>query len=223
MTHTEQIIQIRDAYLSGSITFDDAVRQLTEMPCSWKTKEWAERRAQKLEDKCCVCGATDNLQIQHTKHPRKLFDIRRAYIDKMLPDISIVVNNKHGKDINKIADKDKVERDMCPTCGVISVRFVPSQKIWKCSKNHEFEAPKRGAYYPKAKTTDPNKAKGGLFWKYVWDVVRNEYQDDINRYSLTEYANDSIEYIAMTHVKTCCKRCAFIEDKRAGLIRWKPK
>lgn len=226
MTHTEQIIQIRDAYLSGSITFDDAVRQLTEMPCSWKTKEWAERRAQKLEDKCCVCGATDKLQIQHTRHPRKIFQIRKEYVKNKMPEFEKVLERRHSKEMMKMLKSDRQERDMCPICGSVSVRYVPSENIWKCAnKNntHEFEKPFRGYYYPKARTTDPEKALGGIFWKHVWELIRTEYQKDIDAYTITEYTNDSIEYIAMTHVKTCCKRCAFLEDKRAGLIRWKSK
>jgi len=214
------MLEIQERYMSGGITFDEAIALLTSMPLSWRTKEWAERRAHKLDDKCSVCGTTEKLQIQHLKHPRKIFQIRKDYIKNKLPEFEKVLVERHSKDMLKMLNSDRQERDMCPVCSSLSARFVPSQNIWKCINRHEFEKPKRGYYYPKARTTDPEKAYGGIFWKFVWELVRTDYQQDINQYTLTEYINDSIEYMAMDHVKTCCKRCAFIEDKKAGLIGW---
>lgn len=70
-------MEIKRKLLSGEISTKDAIAILTKSKTkAWQTKEWKEKRAQKIGKVCETCGS-DNppLVLQHKWHPPSINSI----------------------------------------------------------------------------------------------------------------------------------------------------
>ena len=91
-------IELRDKLVSGEIGIKFAQEQywkdFEEGKKSWHTKDWKERRAKSIKDKCQICNSKEILTMQHLSHPRKyseyLTEIRRAYAKDYINTNSII-------------------------------------------------------------------------------------------------------------------------------------
>lgn len=85
LTYNERI-ELRDKLASGEIEIAFAQerywKDFKEGQKSWQTKDWKERRAKVIKDKCQICSSKDTLTLQHLSHPKKysdyLTEIRRV-------------------------------------------------------------------------------------------------------------------------------------------------
>jgi hypothetical protein len=86
LTYNERI-ELRDKLANDEIGIEFALTQywknFKEGQKSWYTKDWKERRAKFIKDKCQICNGKETLTLQHFSHPRKyseyLAEIKRSY------------------------------------------------------------------------------------------------------------------------------------------------
>ncbi len=102
MLNYKELLDLRDKLLHNEVGIEEAMQKLwgsrKEGQRSWHTKDWKERRANIIKDKCQICNSTEKLTLQHLVHPRKYVDFLRE------------LTNKYTKDyINTSADIDKAE------------------------------------------------------------------------------------------------------------------
>ena len=71
LTYNERI-ELREKLINGEISLELAKEQYwkdyKEGQRSWHTKDWKERRAKFLKEKCEICDSTVTLTIQHLSH-----------------------------------------------------------------------------------------------------------------------------------------------------------
>jgi hypothetical protein len=81
LTYNE-LIQLRDKLANGEIGLEFAKAQywndFEEGQRSWYTKDWKERRAKFIKDKCEICSSKETLTLQHLSHPRKYFEYKQT-------------------------------------------------------------------------------------------------------------------------------------------------
>src|SRR5690242_5708512 len=86
LTYIERI-ELRDKLVNGEIEIEFAKTKywndFKEGQQSWYTKDWKERRAKFLKDKCEICSSKEMLTLQHLSHPKKyseyLTEVTREY------------------------------------------------------------------------------------------------------------------------------------------------
>ena len=75
LTHNE-LIELREKLANGEIALEGAKElywnDFEEGKRAWHTKDWKERRAEIIKDKCEICGSKETLTLQHLSHPKNI-------------------------------------------------------------------------------------------------------------------------------------------------------
>ncbi|MEO6670767.1 MAG: hypothetical protein ABIN36_14900 [Ferruginibacter sp.] len=238
LTYTERI-ELRDKLVSGEIGIEFAQEQywkvFQEGKKSWHTKDWKERRAKWIKDKCEICNSQETLTLQHRSHPRKyseyLTEIRRAYAEDYIKTNSEVDKSEFRNHILK--DYDYAPTPLCPNCKSRNpntrVRKIPQCRCSVCK--HEFDAPVYKSVDQLIsiflENQDAIEARDKCFiskkWKnehnlssvrYWFQRERAVTKDDatIEKEAFLLYLNDDIKYLSFEDTITACKRCASSYD-----------
>jgi hypothetical protein len=221
----EEYLAIIERFKHGLINYKEAFEELKALPKAWTTKHWQDLRKKHLKDSCENCGTSEGIMvIQHTKQPTKFTFLFHRIMDSYVAYEAIKLAAEQSisdEDITKHLEETAQVRESCPVCGLVSVRLNKKENIYICSKQHRFEKPNALTYYSKARTTDVEAAKASTksFLSYITTskMVREkkqQYDLEVGRQALLISINEGLEYRNFKHIKTCCKRCAAIEDSK---------
>lgn len=209
---------------AGTITWPQALTQVTALPSPWTTAEWKQRRDELLGTTCTVCTTTDGpFVLQHLTHCASFKEVcyevkaefRERLWETVIPQVTDELVAEH------IGEGEK--RNTCPTCGSISLRerktMYPPFLCQKCEKDRHpapfFETPVVARYYIRQKTTDRKQALAMAreFLTSVAMVAELRRHDDAIQHEATlRSLRQSITYRSLQHTATYCKKCAFKED-----------
>ncbi|MEY8022117.1 hypothetical protein AB8P51_14860 [Muriicola sp. SD30] len=232
----KELIALRDKLANDEVGLEFAKAQywndLKEGQRSWHTKDWKERRAKIIKDKCEICSSKETLTIQHLSHPRKyseyLREITREYAKDYMntnPEI-----DKYEFINYILKNYDYVPIALCPNCKGKNpsqrVRKIPKYRCADCK--HEFdEAIYRSAfelisifyededaYEVRDKcfvSKDKYKNKHNLSNVRYWlqrERAKNKDAVTIEKEAFLLYLNDNIKYLSFEDTITACKKCA---------------
>lgn len=238
LTYNERI-ELRDKLANGEIEIELALavywKDFKEGQKSWQTKDWKERRAKYIKDKCQICSSKESLTLQHLSHPRKyseyLTEVRRAnakdYIDAN-PGIDKTEFSSHIREKYEYAPVP-----FCPNCKWSNpyerVRKSPKYRCLGCK--HEFDIP---VYIPLdelisifCKNEDALEVRDKCFISKQWGNAHNlsgvrywmqreqaNSRDTpaIEKEAFLLYLNDDIRYLSFEDTITACRRCAYKFD-----------
>jgi hypothetical protein len=217
--------ELRLAFQAGSLTWQQVFGYLNHpsFPVPWQTREWKERRLQVLGKFCAVCGDSSGiLTIYHLRLPRSFYELCEDAMLKYLPDY-FANNAIDFMPLVAAYEAGLKDRDSCPKCGSVNVRFYPTLNVWKCHGrlrrrvcgNNGFQ-PKIIKYSPVTFEQLKNRAAYDLLAKF-----RREYRNVYSHEALAMSFLEHDRYMEMRpeDVVTLCKSCAF--KKRLPLIQTK--
>lgn len=221
----EKYLEIKSLLINDSITYGEAFVRIKNLSKPWHTKHWEQMRQKHLKDKCENCGTSESpLVIQHTKQPTEFNVLRNKIRDKYI-DYEKIKEEVIKNDITEWVVKDYLEqnstiRGTCPECGTIIIRKNNKKNIFICSKKHVFDTPIDILYYTASRTQDLVKATESAI-KCISSMIISEkmrklnskYDLQIGKEALLLSIEEGIEYRLFKNIKTCCKRCAAVEDK----------
>jgi len=220
----EEYLEIRLLLINGSIDYKEAFERIKKLPKAWTTKHWKELREKHLKDKCENCGSSEQpLVIQHTKHPAAFSNhydkLMSNYVDYEMIKNEAVKKYSNKSVIDKYLKTNSIVKDSCPICGIITVRKNMRLNLYTCQKNHTFDKPLRATYYTKTRTTDIEKARSSAISYLTYLEVsktikelRETHDLEVGKAALLLSFEEGMEYRLFKNIKTCCKRCAAIED-----------
>jgi hypothetical protein len=196
--------------LSNEIDWREALKIITTLDKSWKSKEWKEKRKEKLASHCEKCNSTTPpLVLQHTWHPKPISELFFKAREDYLPQWMLW---KQSHPISVDASSLIPDADGCPTCGSTTIRFRKRAKTWICaSKSHGitcgnvFEAPVRVISNEAIKKLE----------KIAYKKTQEEFDDEygIGKKVTAIAIEQHLRYTSLKDTKTLCKKCAFVEDK----------
>ena len=203
---------------------------------SWNTKDWKERRALIIKDKCEICSSKEILTLQHLAHPRKYTDyaseIARAYTMEYIntnPEI------ERGELINFIQHNyTYFPIPLCPNCKSRrpNARMTKSPTFLCTSCRHEFDDAVHwtlnellSLFYENEEAIE---VRDKCFvsndkWKNHHNLSNIRYwmqreraqklnKETIDKESLLHSINDVIKYLSFEDTITACKKCASYFD-----------
>lgn len=221
----EKYLEIKALLISDSITFREAFDRIKKLSKPWTTKHWKQMREEHLQDKCENCGSAEPpLVIQHTKHPTEYSvlykKVSEKYIDYEAIREEVIKSDITENKIKTYLKQNSIIRGSCPECGTINIRKNNKKNIYICSKNHTFGTPVDILYYTESRTSDLEKATDSAIRKINSKIISTKmselnikYELQISKEALLIGFEEGIEYRLFKNIKTCCKRCAAIEDK----------
>lgn len=120
-------LEIKEELLSGKLSGEKAIELLSKNGKAWQTKEWKQRRAEKIGHACENCGSTNPpLVLQHKWHPpsiKQIFD-------------EIQQENGYEEWIKKNTRIGNIEKeDVCPKCGSDAIRYKEDKGKYICVSN----------------------------------------------------------------------------------------
>lgn len=239
LTYTE-LIALRDKLANGEIGFESAQaeywKDFKEGQKSWNTKDWKERRAKIIKNKCEICSSAETLTLQHRSHPRKYVDYVREVTRKYTEDY-INANPKLDKAIFTkyiLAHYDHVAVALCPKCSYNNpyqrVRKLPEYRCLNCK--HEFDEPlyktadelisifldnedamivRDKCFISKDKWKNYHNLSNIKYW-LLRNQAKNNDAEMIGKEALLQYLDDCIGYLSFKDTLTACKKCAFNYD-----------
>ncbi|MDU8886307.1 hypothetical protein RXV94_09060 [Yeosuana sp. MJ-SS3] len=234
------IITLRDKLANGEIDLESAQAQywkdFKEEQRSWHTKDWKERKAKIIKDKCEICGSKETLTLQHRSHPKSyseyLREIKRSYTNEYIENNSEIDKSKFRDHI--LENYDYMPTPLCPSCmgknPNIRVSKIPRYRCGDCK--HEFdEAVYRSAiemisifyededayevrdkcFVSKDKWENIHNLSNVRYW-YQRQQAINKDAEKIGKEAFLLYLNDTIKYLSFEDTITACKKCAFNYD-----------
>jgi len=217
MTEYEKICL---SYFAGKVTFEKAMGQIVNLPRPWTTKEWKKKRAILLKLTCENCGTTEQLQIQHFKHPREFSVIQREIIAELNKDKYDNIELNSVGFTSYLRSFIKTEK-ACPNCLVKSTKYNKCPKC-KCTIEKDFKV----EYYriPGFKNLSINteldaeriKVVRNFYIEKTSAELRSElwlnHKDVIRKTAFERHYSENIRYLSLVDTKTACKSCSSKED-----------
>ncbi len=235
LTYAE-LIELRDKLASNKIDVLLAktlyFNGFTEGQRSWQTKDWKERRAKIIKDKCQICRSSETLTLQHQSHPKKYTDYEKEVATTYTQNF---INNNSNIDsvelYHYIQEKyDYFPIPLCPHCKSRN----PNKRLRKvsqylctgcrCEFDHVvhlsvndiielfFRDNSVLEVHDKCFVTKDNwKNKHNLSNISYWmkrDEAKNINKTAIEREAFLNYLQDSIKYLSFEDTITACKKCA---------------
>lgn len=239
LTYNE-LTELRDKLLSGEIGLERAKEILwgnfKEGQRSWHTKDWKERRAQFIKDKCEICSSKEILTIQHLSHPKKYTDytteLARVKTKEFIIEYPEIQKSELTNYIND--NYTYVPIPLCPNCNARKPNErsskIPKYLCTKC--RHEFDNPihrtaeelismffqNEGALEVIDKCFIINhkwQNKYNLSNIRYWiqrDKVKKSNLEAIEKEAFLLYLNDNVKYLSFEGTITSCKKCACYFD-----------
>lgn len=219
---------IRAKFEAGEISWEEVFRQIALAPKPWESAEWKRRRAEVLKDKCETCGTSaPPLYVQHHWHPStfaELCDVAKEILrDEFKRSHPYDPPVLSPFDPSLAPPQERTERDCCPRCDSVNIRFYKTFAKWHCN------ARRCGAYFE-----SPGRRMYQRFDEDEW-VERSRYRharplrehDKQWQRNFVQSCHEQIcsvatelsflehdRYVEMRpeDVRTLCKKCAFRED-----------
>lgn len=231
----EELQVIETALRNGEVSARQAADSIHEFRSAygapWQRREWKEERVRIIGTRCEKCGNTSGpFVLQHTRPMHTIGD----HLISLLRDHPVVLKRRTSFEKTKASiesSEEPQERPCCPKCGSTSVYFRPSIGTWRCGAHlpgrpeycrcgHEFAKPSvKMALTPEQKRRMAKK-KDAAFTRRM--LTKDEIWQLVGREAVLAWLEEYRVYLSFEHTKTCCKRCAFIEDLEAGLIESRP-
>ena len=223
---------------------DKKERQSKYQP--WETKEWKERRAKILKDACECCGSTENLMIQHGWKPesyKELWNKSKILIESQGHHYSSMKNTElvhvdspscprcHSSSIRKLKSgkfkccnsKLKIVTEFFKDRSLPNVTKII--KVGEEGPSFSHETPEKFIFLRKEKCNKEfdtpimihrleNMTEFGKRKKKINEEITKLIKHDATK----EWVTQTIDYHNLKNVKTYCKNCAFLEDKKLGFI-----
>lgn len=241
LTYNERI-ELREKLTNGEISIKLAKelywKDYKEGQRSWHTKDWKERRAKILKEKCEICDSTDNLTIQHLSHPKKYSDYEREITRKHTQ-----IFKENNFDINKSEFNKHIEKNydyiavpLCPNCGDNRpnkrLRKLPQYRCAVCQ--HEFDEPiyksleelitifytngealdvRDKCFVSKDKWKNNHNLSNIKYW-FQREMAKTKDEEIIGKEAFLFYLTDDIKYLSFEDTITACRRCASNYDLR---------
>ena len=230
--------QIKELFFAGQLTWSEALNRVARLPKPWATAEWAKKRESLIREACEKCGsARGPLVLQHLWQPptfRELCEIAKrvlqAEYEKQHP---YAPPEATPFDPTQIPPRPAQQRDACPRCGSVNIRFNKKTALWHCNYvghylgSHRrgicgevFEQPEKIQYSRWTEIEWLERARHRHeeypVWhrqQWEWNFTK-EWYDRIGAEAtkLSFLANERYMAMAPGDVATYCKRCAFLED-----------
>jgi ribosomal protein L37AE/L43A len=243
LTYNERL-ELRDKLVSGEIEIEFAQEQywkdFKEGKKSWYTKDWKERRAKLIKDKCQICNSKDTLTLQHLSHPGKyaeyLTEVRRAHTEEYIKTNPELDKTEFRNHILK--HYDYTPTPLCPNCKSSNpsrrVRKLPQYRCTECKQ--EFDEPvyrtvvelisifvenedaleTRDKCFTSKKWKNNHNLSSVRYWLQRERAVSKDTAT-IQKEAFLLYLNDDIKYLSFEDTITACKRCASSYDLH-GLV-----
>jgi hypothetical protein len=235
LTYNERI-ELREKLANGEISLEFAKelywKDYKEGQRSWHTRDWKERRAKILKEKCEICDSTDTLTIQHLSHPQKYSDYEREITRKYTQ-----IFKETNSDIDKsqlknhiVKNYDYIAVPLCPNCGDNRpnkrVRKLPQYRCAVCK--HEFDKPiyksldelitifykdeealdiRDKCFVSKDKWKNNHNLSNIKYW-FQREKAKTKDEEIIGKEAFLLYLTDDIKYLSFEDTITACKRCA---------------
>ena len=235
LTYNERI-ELREKLTNGEISLKLAKelywKDYIEGQRSWHTKDWKERRAKILKEKCEICDSTDTLTIQHRSHPKKYSDYEREITRKYTQ-----IFKETNSDIDKSEFKKHIEKNydyiavpLCTNCGDNRpnkrVKKLPQYRCVECQ--HEFDEPiyksleelftffytdeeafavRDKCFVSKDKWKNNHNLPNIKYW-FQREKAKTKDEEIIGKEAFLLYLTDDIKYLSFADTITACRRCA---------------
>ena len=192
----------------------DILSNLTWRP--WQYSEWKELRDKKIQSACETCGETEDLILQHTRQPQKTKDIVFALVGKQF-EAFLAYAEEHKNEIELPIPENVEKVPVCPKCGSSRVRHRLRKDNYVCEKTrnyvickHEFTIPDYGMDERVIKQAEKDRRS----------LLRDRYckEQGIYQQAAEIALEEIVSYLEMNHVKTLCRKCAFIEDRTTQVL-----
>lgn len=241
LTYYERI-ELKEKLTNGKISLELAMKlywkDYSEGQRSWHSKDWKERRAKILKEKCEICDSTDTLTIQHNSHPKKYSEYEREITRKYTQ-----IFKETNFDIDKsefktyiIKNYDYIAVPLCRNCGdnrpTKRVRKLPKYRCSIC--NDEFDEPiyksfeelitiflnneeaidvRDKCFISKNKWNNNQNLSNIKYW-FQRERAKSINEEIIKKEAFLLYITDDIKYLSFADTITACKRCASNYDLR---------
>lgn len=239
LTYNE-LIELREKLYNGIISLDLAKelcwKDYKEGKRSWHTKDWRERSAKILKEKCEICNSTDTLTIQHLSHSKKYSEYQREVTRKytrVFMESNFTID-KHDFREHIISRYNYVPVPLCPNCGDNRpnkrVRKLPQYRCAECQ--YEFDEPiyksldeliaifieneealdvRDKCFVSKDKWKNEHNISNIKYW-FQREIAKNKYEEEIGKEAFLLYLDDQIKYLSFEDTITACKRCSYNYD-----------
>lgn len=235
-----QLIELRIKLFNGIIELEQAKAEywgnLKKGQRSWHTKDWKERRAKIIKEKCEVCNGKEILTIQHLSHPKKyseyIKETTRKYAKEYIEANLFIEKSVLSNYILKKYDYCPIP--LCPKCKSRNpnrrTRKTPQYLCIEC--RNEFENPNSKSidelleiFY---KNEDRIEVRDKCFiskdkWKNKLNLsnikywlqrenAQNKDTEKIEKEAFLLYLYDNIKYLSFEDTITACRKCASYFD-----------
>jgi hypothetical protein len=235
-----ELIELRKKLANGGITLEHAEelfwKDYKKGNRSWHTKDWKERRAIVINDKCEICGSKETLTIQHLSHPPKPFeykkDVTTQYTKSFIhsnPDVDRYEFSEHIKNIYEY-----VPVPLCPNC---ESRY-PNERTRKnprylCTEcRHEFDETihksvdellstffeneeaaevRDKCFISKDQYRNKRHLSNAKYW-LLREKAKTNNTEEIEKVAFLLYLDDNIKYLSFEDAITTCRKCAYYFD-----------
>lgn len=235
LTYKERI-ELKGKLDNGEISLELAKelywKDYKEGQRSWHTKDWRERRAKILKEKCEICGSTDTLTIQHLSHPKKYSDYEREITRKYTQIFKETNSDLDKSEFKKhiVKNYDYIAVPLCPNCGDNRpnkrVRKLPQYRCAVCK--HEFDEPiyksleelitifytdeealdvRDKCFVSKDKWKNNHNLSNIKYW-FQREKAKTKDEEIIGKEAFLLYLADDIKYLSFEDTITACRRCA---------------
>jgi len=235
LTHNEHI-ELREKLANGEIALEQAKElywnDYKEGKRAWHTKDWKERRAKVIKDKCETCGSRETLTLQHRSHPKKYSEYERDITKKyaqLLDSNDIVDKSEFSEHVVK--NYDYVPISLCPNCENRypnkRARKTPQYLCTEC--RHEFDEPvcktidnlistfyengeaRDKCFVSKDKWRNQHNLSQIKYW-FQRERTKAENIEIIGKEAFLLYLEANIKYLSFEDTMTACRKCAFSYD-----------
>ncbi|MCD2425499.1 hypothetical protein LQ567_22130 [Niabella pedocola] len=230
------LIELRSKLASGEINLELAKAQcwndFKEGQRSWYTKDWKERRAEFIKDKCEICSGKETLTLQHLSHPKRyseyLIEITRTYAKDYIGSNPQIDKSDFNNYV--LRNYDYLPIPLCPNCKSRNpnkrIRKVPQYLCTEC--RYEFDNPDYKAieelisafyedkeaievrdkcFVSKGKWRNKHNLSNIRYWLQR-ERAKNKNTEAIEKEAFLLYLNDNIKYLSFEDTITACKKCA---------------
>ena len=176
----------------------------------WSTKNWKQKRKDKIGNSCAVCGEQEGIMVlQHTRQPRKPETLIKEYEKTYREQI---INWLNSEPIFIDTSAYSKDADACPKCNSQVVKYRAKKQAWVClgvenkkQCGHVFSQPVKAV----SKWIMRDLEKETIKKRKFEFLEASGLGEEIAKEALDEM----IVYLSMENVTTLCKRCAFVADK----------
>lgn len=235
LTYKERI-ELKEELANGEISLELAKelywKNYKEGQRSWHTKDWKERRAKILKEKCEICDSTDTLTIQHLSHPKKYSDYEREITRKYTQIFKETNSDLDKSEFKKhiVKNYDYIAVPLCPNCGDNRpnkrVRKLPQYRCTVCK--HEFDEPiyksleelitifytdeealdvRDKCFISKDKWKNNHNLSNIKYW-FQREKAKTKDEEIIGKEAFLLYLADDIKYLSFEDTITACRKCA---------------